>query len=104
MNKEPTMKVAANDYQAIIEAEMRAMRKAEEREEYKGYTVAALRRAMEAVQDPKDWKAPWAAAVPCGAVGAVCAAVEFFHADRAVVVGAEPLTGKVLMRGQGYQA
>lgn len=48
-------------------------------------TIAELRKTFDAVCDPTDWKAPWAAFVPAQIVGLVTAAVEFFHADRPVV-------------------
>jgi len=69
-----------------------------------GETIADLRRITDKIFDPSDWKAPWAAYVPHQAVGAVMRAVEFFHADRPEVVGVEKITGRVLMRGRGYQA
>jgi len=75
-----------------------------------GESIADLRKIADRVfdpadwKDPSDWKAPWAAYVPHQLVGAVMRAVEFFHADRAEVVGTEKITGRVLMRGRGYQA
>lgn len=68
-----------------------------------GETVAQLRETMDAVQNPTHWKMPWAASVPHQLVGRVLRAVEWFHADRAEIVGVEPITGNVLMRGNGYQ-
>ncbi len=76
----------------------------ESREMFKGFTVATLRQAMDAVQSKDHWKNPWSAAVHHSAVGAVLASVEFFHADTAEIVGVQPITGYVLMRGNGYQA
>jgi hypothetical protein len=76
---------------------------AEEGQTFKGHKVADLRNAFQKVQNQDDWKASWAAVVPHQAVGMVMAATEFFHADRATVVGIEQLTGRVLLRGNGYQ-
>ncbi len=76
----------------------------ESREMFKGFTVATLRTAMDAVQSNDHWKLPWAAAVHHSAVTAVLTATEFFHADTAEIVGIQPITGYVLMRGNGYQA
>jgi hypothetical protein len=76
---------------------------AEEEQTFKGHKIADLRQVFEKVQNQDDWKAPWAAAVPHQVVGMVMAATEFFHADRATVVGIEQLTGRVLLRGNGYQ-
>lgn len=69
-----------------------------------GETIETLRKVFDKVCDAKDWKAPWAAKVPHEIVGVVCRAVEFFHADRAEIVGIERLTGRVLMAGRGYMA
>jgi hypothetical protein len=86
-------------------AEERAARAAfEEANRFKGHKIADLRKAGEKVFDPENWKGQWAASVPHQLVGLVLAAAEFFHADRATLVGIEPLTGNVLMRGNGYQA
>ncbi len=76
----------------------------ESRETFKGFTVATLRQAMDAVQSKDHWKNPWSAAVHHSAVHAVQVATEFFHADTAEIVGIQPITGYVLMRGNGYQA
>jgi hypothetical protein len=85
---------------AKLEAEELA---AEEGQMFKGHKVTDLRKVFEKVQNQDDWKAPWAAAVPHQVVGMVMAATEFFHADRATVVGIEQLTGRVLLQGNGYQ-
>lgn len=69
-----------------------------------GETIADLRKVFEAVCDAKDWKAPWAAAVPSRLVGIVIRAVQFFHADTPTTEGIQLITGKVLMSGKGYQA
>jgi hypothetical protein len=87
----------------ILADELAAQRADEEARTFDGFAVAELRQVMEGVQSPQGWKLPWAASVPHQLVGRVVAAVQYFHADRAVVVGAEPVTGKVLMRGNGYQ-
>ena len=67
-------------------------------------TIAELRRVFEMVEDKDDWKAPWAAAVPHDLVPYVVAASRFFNDDIPRCVGIEPLTGRVLMEGRGYQA
>lgn len=85
---------------AKLEAEELA---AEQEQTFKGHKIADLRQVFESVQNADDWKAPWAAAVPHQVVGMVMAATECFHADRATVVGIEQLTGRVLLRGNGYQ-
>ena len=87
----------------VIAEEAAAQAADEASRTFRGFPVAELRRVMEGVQSPAGWKLPWAASVPHRLVGRVMAAVEYFHADRAEVVGAEALTGKVLMRGNGYQ-
>ena len=69
-----------------------------------GETIALLRALFDAVCCAEDWKAPWTAAVPHGLVGSVMRAVEFFHADTPELVGVEELTGRVVLRGRGYQA
>ena len=69
-----------------------------------GETREDLERIFDSVCSREHWKNPWAAVVPHELVGAVCRAVDFFHADRPEVVGIEPITGKVRMRGNGYQA
>lgn len=69
-----------------------------------GETIAELRKVFDAVCDPTDWKAAWAAYVPHQIVGKVMRAVEYYHADRPVVCGMQPITGKVLLEGKGYQA
>jgi hypothetical protein len=84
-----------------LDAILAEERAAEEARYYKGYTVARLREVMDRVQNADGWKLPWAAAVPHQMVEAVLVAAEFFHADRAEVVGTR--SGKVLMRGNGYQ-
>jgi hypothetical protein len=76
---------------------------AEEEQTFKGHKIADLRQVFQKVQNADSWKAPWAAVVPHQVVGMVMAATEFFHADRATVVGIEQLTGRVLLRGNGYQ-
>ncbi len=75
----------------------------EAREMFKGFTIAELRKVSDAVFSKDHWKNEWAASVPHQVVGAVRAAVEFFHADTAILHGVEPITGKVLMSGRGYQ-
>jgi hypothetical protein len=85
---------------AKLEAEELA---AEEEQTFKGHKIADLRKVFQKVQNQNDWKSPWAATVPHQVVGMVMAATEFFHADRATVVGIEQLTGRVLLRGNGYQ-
>jgi uncharacterized Ntn-hydrolase superfamily protein len=67
-------------------------------------TIAELRRVFEAVESKDGWKKPWAAVVPAPMVRLVIEAVKFYHADVARTVGIEPLTGRVLMEGNGYQA
>ena len=69
-----------------------------------GETIATLRKVFDQVCNAKEWKAPWAAKVPHQIVGVVCRAVEFFHGDRAEIVGIEPITGRVMMTGRGYMA
>jgi len=71
--------------------------------EHRGHRIADLRRVLNAIQDVDDWKGPWAAAVPWQLVSMVQAAVEYCHASPAHVIGAERVTGRVLMRGPGYQ-
>ena len=69
-----------------------------------GDTIADLRRCFEAVSDPDDWKAPVTVAAPAAMVRLIIRAVEFFHADTPEVVGVQPITGLVTLRGHGYQA
>lgn len=68
------------------------------------FTIADLRETFDAVCDKTDWKAPWAAKVPHQLVTLVIEAVKFFHADVATCDGIEPITGRVIMSGRGYQA
>ncbi len=67
-----------------------------------GFTIAQLRKVMDAIQNPDDWKGEWAAAVPHQIVTLVMRAVEHFHGATPRVVGIQPITGKVLMSGDGY--
>ena len=68
-----------------------------------GETIAELRKVFDAVCNENDWKDSFVAAVPHQLVGIVGRAVEFFHADKIELVGIEQTTGKVLVRGNGYQ-
>lgn len=72
----------------------------------RAYTIADFRRITDRLFNPEDWKAPWAALVPYDLVAAAIAATEWFHADRPTIVGIEPApgTGRVILRGNGYQA
>ena len=73
-------------------------------ESFKGFKIPDLQAVMSKIQDQGNWKAAWSAAVHHSMVGAVLVAIEFFHADKAKVIGIQPLTGFVLMEGNGYQA
>jgi hypothetical protein len=88
----------------ILAEEKAAQETFEAKETYKGHTIAQLRKVFEAIENPEGWKKPWAASVPHPVVNAVLVAVEFFHADKARIAGIEPITGNVLMSGNGYQA
>ena len=90
--------------QEIIEQEESRRSEWERTTKVGDYTIAELRKVSDAVFNPHNWKAPWAASVPHQLVGAVLAATEFFHADKATVHGIEQITGKVIMSGNGYQA
>ena len=68
------------------------------------YTIAALREVFDRVANDADWKAPWQAAVPHQAVALTIAAVEFYHGARPEALGIEPLTGRVILAGNGYAA
>lgn len=69
-----------------------------------GDTIADLRRCFEAVSDPDDWKAPIAVAAPAAMVTLIIRAVWHFHADTLEIVGVQPITGLVTLRGHGYRA
>ena len=69
-----------------------------------GDTIADLRRCFEGVCNPDDWKAPVAVAAPAAMVTLIIRAVAFFHADTLEVVGVQPITGLVTLKGHGYQA
>ena len=84
--------------------ERTAQVKFEEQTTHQGFTIAQLRQVLKAVQNKDGWKLPWAASVSGQLVKAVLVAVEFYHADRAEIIGIESLTGNDLMRGNGYQA
>lgn len=71
---------------------------------YKGFKIADLRKVFEAVQNKENWKEAWAAAVPSQIVEPLAVAVEFYHADTMQILGVQPVTGKVLVSGNGYQA
>lgn len=65
--------------------------------------IATLRETFDRVANAGDWKASWAAMVPCQIVPLVMEAVAFYHGARPRVEGGpEPLTGRVLMVGDGY--
>lgn len=66
------------------------------------YTIADFRKVVDAVFNRENWKAAWAAAVPHGMVAVVSAAVCHYHGRRPWIAGIEPITGKVLMAGDGY--
>jgi hypothetical protein len=66
--------------------------------------IADLRRTFDAVCNTADWKAPFAAFVPHQIVPLVIEAVKYFHADVPSIGGIQPLTGKILVEGRGYQA
>ncbi len=84
-----------------IEAEIREQEKVQE---YKGYKVAEIRRAFEALCDPQDWKAPICAWIPHQLFGLAAVAVEFFTCTELKVVGGpEPLTGRILVQADGYR-
>lgn len=91
-------------YEAILAEEKAARAAFEAKETFKGEKIADLRKVFDGIKNPQNSKAPWAAAVPHQIVGLVLKAVEFFHADKAAIVGVQPITGKVLMSGNGYQA
>jgi len=91
-------------YEQILENERKAQAEYEAKTVVDGFTIAELRKVMDAVQNKDHWKKPWAASVPSQIVRAVFVAVEFFHADKPTLHGIEPLTGHVLMSGRGYQA
>ncbi len=63
-----------------------------------------LRAVFEKIQDPDHWKNPITCKCHHSQVAIVLAAIEFFHADKAQVVGIEPITGYVIIEGNGYQA
>lgn len=96
--------MTAKTIEQIMEEERKAREDWESRETFKGFTIAHLRKVMDAVQNPEHWKLEWAAKVHHSMVTAIFAAVEFFHADRPTVHGVEPITGLILMSGRGYQA
>lgn len=65
-------------------------------------TMATARKTFDRVQNDKHWKLPWAAKAPCGAVELVLKAAAFYgNPGRAI--GVEPITGLVLLAGDGYQ-
>lgn len=66
------------------------------------YTIAEFHKIADRVFNPENWKAAWAAAVPADLVAAVCAAVCHYHGRYPRVEGIEPVTGRVLMAGDGY--
>lgn len=72
--------------------------------EGKKVTVAELRKIFDSICNEENWKLPWAAKVHHSMVGKVLAAAEFFLADKGEVVGIEPITGRVILEGKGYQA
>lgn len=97
------------DVQAMLE------REEQEREAYEARTVAAringqdvtiatLRQVSDAVFEPSNWKAPFAVYVHHDLVPFVIGAAKFFHADVPEIGGIQPLTGRVLVTGHGYQA
>jgi hypothetical protein len=69
-----------------------------------GETIQVLRMAFDSICDESNWKSAWSATVNVQYVGLVMRAVEFFHGAKPELVGVEPLTGHILMRGNGYAA
>jgi hypothetical protein len=88
----------------VLAEERKSHEEFEARTEHKGFKIADLRKAFNAVKNQADSRESWAASVPHQLVAIVLVAVEFFHADKAQVIGIEPITGHVLMQGNGYQA
>ena len=87
----------------ILREEEENRKAMEETQEFRGFKIAFLRQISEKIFNPENWKRPWAASVPYQMGNAVYAAVEFFHADRPTLHGAEPITGNLLFSGRGYQ-
>ena len=85
-------------------ADEQAAMEAEETQEYRGYTVADLRKTFNALTDPKDWKGPICAWIPASLFGEASAAVEFFAAASLKITGGpQLLTGRILVESDGYQ-
>ncbi len=70
---------------------------------FRGFTEEELTTVFNKIKDPEDWKAPITCKCHHGQVAVVLAAIAFFHADAAEVVGHEPVTGWVIVKGNGYQ-
>jgi len=71
---------------------------------YRGFPVEDLQKAFTKIQNKENWKNPVMCKCHHSQVELVLTAIEFYHADTAQVVGTEPITGYVLIRGNGYQA
>ena len=69
---------------------------------HKGYTIAALREAFDAVCDPDDWKAPLCASVRGEAVMVAVAAIEFYVGETPKV-SLNTNTMRYLVESQGYR-
>ena len=92
------------DLEKFLKEEEEARAEFEAKTEYKGYTVAELRKVSDKIFNSENWKNSWAASVPHNLVNIIIVSVEFFHADEVQIHGIEPITGNVLLSGNGYQA
>ncbi len=71
---------------------------------HKGFHVDQLEAVFKKIQDTEHWKNAITCKCHHSQVAVVLAAIEFYHADNARVVGIEEITGWVVIEGNGYQA
>ncbi|GEM_PF-2845850 len=88
---------------AFAKEEARAL-EAEANQEYRGHTIANMRKAFDLLADPDDWRAPIDAWIDHRAYGLAAAAVEFFTCTELQIIGGpQPLTGRILVHADGYR-
>ena len=76
----------------------------EDLKRYNGYLIDELQEVFSRIQNEENWKLPISCKCHHSNVGIILAAIEFFHADKAEIIGIENITGSVLIEGDGYQA
>lgn len=75
---------------------------AEESQEWRGHTIANIRRVFDSIQDKAHWKNPITVKVTVGVIGIALTAIAFFHADENAQVSGNG-DGTFTITSNGYQ-